>query len=116
MVYVYIMCRFHAVIDSIRPEKLDRSVKLHGLEYIDVPAMGRKDYRLNFYAHKEGSFTAKVRDPCSQHLVVRHVPHSHEPKISPCVYYVCIYILHFDVANLWFLSYKYIQYICTYIH
>lgn len=52
--------RFHAVIEAIRPDKLDRSVKLHGLEYIDVPAMGRKDYRLNFYAHKEGTFTAKV--------------------------------------------------------
>lgn len=39
---------------------MDRTVKLTGLEYIDVPALGKKDYRLKFYAHKEGSFVAKV--------------------------------------------------------
>ena len=44
----------------VRPERLDRTVKLTGLEYIDVPALGKKDYRLKFYAHKEGSFVAKV--------------------------------------------------------
>lgn len=52
----------------MRPERLDRTVKLTGLEYIDVPALGKKDYRLNFYAHKEGSFVAKVSTlTCTPH-------------------------------------------------
>ena len=44
----------------IKPDKQDRSVTLNGLDYIDVPALGRKDYKLNFYTYKEGSFSAKV--------------------------------------------------------
>ena len=55
--------RFRATIDLVRPERLDRTVKLTGLDYIDVPVLGKKDYRLNFYAHKEGSFVAKVSQP-----------------------------------------------------
>ena len=47
-------------IEPIRPEKLDRSVSLHGLDYLDVPAMSRRDYRLNFFSFKEGSVFAKV--------------------------------------------------------
>lgn len=46
--------------EMIRPEKLDRSVSLHGLDYIDVPALGKRDYKLHFYSFKEGSFLAKV--------------------------------------------------------
>ena len=52
--------RFRVVIDMIRPDKLDRSVSLHGLEYIDVPALGRRDYQLHFYSFKECSILAKV--------------------------------------------------------
>ena len=44
----------------IKPDKQDRSITLNGLDYIDVPALGRKDYKLNFYTYKEGSFSAKV--------------------------------------------------------
>ena len=48
-------------IDMIRPEKLDRSVNLDGLDYIDVPALGRRDYQLRFHSFKECSILAKVR-------------------------------------------------------
>ena len=44
----------------IRPEKLDRSVSLDGLEYIDVPALGKRDYQLHFYSFKECTILAKV--------------------------------------------------------
>ena len=47
-------------IDMIRPEKLDRSVSLDGLEYIDVPALGKRDYQLHFYSFKECTILAKV--------------------------------------------------------
>ena len=52
--------RFRADTQMIRPEKLERSVYMYGVEYIDVPALGKKDYKLNFYSFKEGSFLAKV--------------------------------------------------------
>ena len=45
----------------IRPDKLDRSIYLRGLEYIDVPALGRRDYQLHFHSFKECSILAKVR-------------------------------------------------------
>ena len=50
----------------IRPEKLDRSVSLDGAEYIDVPALGKRPYKLNFYSFKEGSFLSKVKNTCSR--------------------------------------------------
>lgn len=53
--------RFRVTIDMIRPEKLDRSVSLDGLEYIDVPALGKRDYQLHFYSFKECTILAKVR-------------------------------------------------------
>ena len=49
------MCR-----DIIRPEKLDRFVPLRGADYIDVPAQGRRDYKLHFHSYKEFSVVAKV--------------------------------------------------------
>ena len=47
--------------ELVRPERLDQSVSLHGMDYIDVPALGKKDYKLNFYSFKECTITAKVR-------------------------------------------------------
>ena len=47
--------------DMIRPEKLDRSVSLYGADYIDVPALSKRDYNLHFYSFKECSILAKVR-------------------------------------------------------
>lgn len=53
----------------IKPDKQDRSITLNGLDYIDVPALGRKDYRLNFYTYKEGSFSAKVNSWATLHIM-----------------------------------------------
>ncbi len=52
--------RFRVDVTMLRPEKLDRSVSLHGLDYIDVPALGKRDYQLHFYSFKECSILAKV--------------------------------------------------------
>ncbi len=52
--------RFRVDVHIVRPEKLDRSVSLHGLDYIDVPALGKRDYKLHFYSFKECSILAKV--------------------------------------------------------
>ena len=53
--------RFRAMIENIRPERLDKSVTLYGLDYIDVPAMTKREYKINFYSYKEGSFLFKVK-------------------------------------------------------
>ena len=52
--------RFRAFIEMIRPEKPDRSVTFTGPEFIDVPALGKKDFKLSFFSYKEGNFIAKV--------------------------------------------------------
>ena len=57
--------RFTVTIDhsksSDRSERSDRSVSLSGLNYIDVPALGKKDYQLHFYSFKECTVQSKVR-------------------------------------------------------
>ncbi|XP_036605974.1 hydrocephalus-inducing protein homolog [Trichosurus vulpecula] len=52
--------RFRVVVDMIKPEKLDLSVRIKGLDYIDVLAGSKKDYKLNFFSFKEGIFSVKV--------------------------------------------------------
>uniref|UniRef100_A0A4X2JPP9 HYDIN axonemal central pair apparatus protein n=1 Tax=Vombatus ursinus TaxID=29139 RepID=A0A4X2JPP9_VOMUR len=54
------MQRFRVVVDVIKPEKLDLSVTIKGLDYIDVLAGSKKDYKLNFFSFKEGIFSVKV--------------------------------------------------------
>lgn len=46
----------------LKPDKPDSATTLKGLDYIDVPGLSKREYRLNFFAHKEGSFSAKVRN------------------------------------------------------
>jgi hydrocephalus-inducing protein len=45
----------------IKPDKLDGATTLKALQYIDVPGQMKKDHKIDFYAHKEGLFSAKVR-------------------------------------------------------
>uniref|UniRef100_H2YKD6 Uncharacterized protein n=1 Tax=Ciona savignyi TaxID=51511 RepID=H2YKD6_CIOSA len=52
--------RFKAIVEMIKPDKLDAGTTLKGLDYIDVPGSVKRDYKLNFYAHKEGTYGAKV--------------------------------------------------------
>jgi len=46
----------------IKPDKPDSATTLKGLDYIDVPGLSKREYKLNFFAHKEGTFSAKVRN------------------------------------------------------
>ncbi|XP_067158936.1 hydrocephalus-inducing protein homolog [Apteryx mantelli] len=52
--------RFLVIVDILKPEKLESSSVLQGLEYIDVPGSTQKDYKLTFLSYKEGVFSTKV--------------------------------------------------------
>lgn len=52
--------RFRVKIEPMRPDKFDVGTTVKGLDYIDVPPNGKRDYKVNFYAHKEGITTCKV--------------------------------------------------------
>ena len=52
--------RFRVIIEMIKPDKLDGATTLKALQYIDVPGQIKKDHKIDFYAHKEGAFSAKV--------------------------------------------------------
>ena len=58
---IIISFRFRVIFEMIKPDKLDGSTTLKGLQYIDVPGQMKKDYKIDFYAHKEGTVSAKVR-------------------------------------------------------
>ena len=59
------------IIEILKPEKPDSATTLKGLDYVDVPGLSKRDYRLNFFAHKEGAFSAKVRSYYSTKHTVR---------------------------------------------
>lgn len=48
------------VIDILKPEKLESSFVLQGLEHIDVPGSAKKDYQLTFLSYKEVVINAVV--------------------------------------------------------
>ncbi|NXK09844.1 HYDIN protein, partial [Herpetotheres cachinnans] len=52
--------RFLVVVNILKPENLESSSVLQGLEYIDVPGSAKKDYKLTFLSYKEGVFNATV--------------------------------------------------------
>ncbi|XP_032984537.1 hydrocephalus-inducing protein homolog [Rhinolophus ferrumequinum] len=52
--------RFRVIVEMLKPEKQDLTVTLKGLDYIDVLSGSKKDYKLNFFSHKEGLYSAKV--------------------------------------------------------
>jgi hydrocephalus-inducing protein len=52
--------RFKVSFEITKPDKPDPSTTIKGHDYIDVPGNGKKDYKLNFYAHKEGVTLFKV--------------------------------------------------------
>ena len=64
MTFTDFFVRFRIIIDMRKPDKPDNATTLKlkkGLDYIDVPGLSKREYRLNFFAHKEGTFSAKVR-------------------------------------------------------
>lgn len=52
--------RFLVTVHVIKPENLESSSVLQGLEYIDVPGSAKKDYKLTFHSYKEGVFNTIV--------------------------------------------------------
>lgn len=52
--------RFKVIFELIKPEKPDLSTTVKGLDYVDIPGNGKKDYKVNFYAHKEGITQVKI--------------------------------------------------------
>ena len=47
-------------IEGADPEKPDPTVTLKGPDYFDCPASAEREYKLGFFAHKEGTTKAKV--------------------------------------------------------
>ncbi|GAA57434.1 hydrocephalus-inducing protein homolog [Clonorchis sinensis] len=45
--------RFQVQLSVIRPDKLDPGTSLNGVEYIEVPADGNKEYKLHFMGYRE---------------------------------------------------------------
>ncbi|XP_066540500.1 hydrocephalus-inducing protein homolog isoform X2 [Hoplias malabaricus] len=52
--------RFRAVVEMTKPERPDSTVSLKGLDYVDVPALAKRDYKISFFSYKEGQYNAKV--------------------------------------------------------
>ena len=54
--------RFRAIIEITKSaDKVDsNTTTIKGHEFIDVPGSGKKEYKLNYYAHKEGVTMLKV--------------------------------------------------------
>lgn len=54
--------RFRVLMESDKP---DATVSLKGLEFIDVPALTKRDYEMLFFAYREGQYNTKVWSlPC----------------------------------------------------
>lgn len=58
----------------MKPDKFDAGTSVKGLDYIDVPPNGKRDYKLNFYAHKEGITMCKVTAYCLMCFVIVFFP------------------------------------------
>ncbi|ESO91099.1 hypothetical protein LOTGIDRAFT_122343, partial [Lottia gigantea] len=52
--------RFRVRVECLKVDKLDAGTTVKGIEYIDVPASSKKDYKQTFYAYKEGVSAVKV--------------------------------------------------------
>ena len=47
-------------IEPIKQEKFDTGIQMKNMDYIDVPASSKKDYKLSFYAYRESVNSMKV--------------------------------------------------------
>ncbi|XP_030281249.1 hydrocephalus-inducing protein homolog isoform X1 [Sparus aurata] len=52
--------RFRVLIEILKPDKPDATVSLKGLEFIDVPALAKRDYKMSFFTYREGQYNTKV--------------------------------------------------------
>lgn len=60
MYAMLMLSRFHAIVEMLKPERPDSTVSLKGLDYVDVPALNKRDYRISFFSYKECQYNAKV--------------------------------------------------------
>ncbi|KAL2094104.1 hypothetical protein ACEWY4_011416 [Coilia grayii] len=51
--------RFRVLFEIIKPERPD-TIYLKGLDYVEVPGLATKDYKVSFLTYKEGLCSAKV--------------------------------------------------------
>ncbi|XP_031731518.1 hydrocephalus-inducing protein homolog isoform X1 [Anarrhichthys ocellatus] len=52
--------RFRVLMEILKPDKPDATVSLKGLEYIEVSALARRDYKMSFFTYREGHYNTKV--------------------------------------------------------
>ena len=52
--------RFKLHIKPLKTTSSDNATRLEGLDYIDVPGSATRDYKLNFFAYREGTTQAEV--------------------------------------------------------
>ncbi|XP_052816168.1 hydrocephalus-inducing protein homolog isoform X2 [Mya arenaria] len=52
--------RFRVKVEPMRQEKFDTGIQIKNMDYIDVPASSKKDYKLSFYAYKEFVTSMKI--------------------------------------------------------
>ncbi|KAK2848119.1 hypothetical protein Q7C36_009801 [Tachysurus vachellii] len=52
--------RFRAIVEIIKPEHPDSTVLLKGLDYVDVSALSKRDYKISFFSYKECQYNAKL--------------------------------------------------------
>lgn len=60
MYAMLLLCRFRAIVEMIKPERPDSTVSLKGLDYVDVSALSKQDYKISFFSYKECQYNAKV--------------------------------------------------------
>ncbi|KAG7333195.1 hypothetical protein KOW79_003330 [Hemibagrus wyckioides] len=52
--------RFRAIMEIIKPERSDSTVSLKGLDYVDVSALTKRDYKISFFSYKECQYNARL--------------------------------------------------------
>ncbi len=95
--------RFMVRRDILKPEKVDHTTSLDGLDYIDVPALGKKDYQLHFNSFKECAISGRVcfRELFTLKLDIQHMSirtyirtyiHTHTYTYIHAYIHVCTHI------------------------
>uniref|UniRef100_A0A3Q2PEK1 HYDIN axonemal central pair apparatus protein n=1 Tax=Fundulus heteroclitus TaxID=8078 RepID=A0A3Q2PEK1_FUNHE len=52
--------RFCVLLEIVKAEKIDPTVFLKGHDSIEVPALTKRDYKMSFFAYREGEYSTKV--------------------------------------------------------
>lgn len=52
--------RFSVLIELLKPDKTYATMSVEGPKHIIVPALATKEYKMSFFACKEGHYNTKV--------------------------------------------------------